>query len=239
MSSIDPSLDMTASPQTRVFDLSDQLKIINQALQNTGNNPVNVIDDGSDEWRLANNAYEQALLYLIGEHDWNFSTATVALVRVGDSSYPTYTDAFAKPPDCIQLINVWRNDDQQRLEQIMSIYHRAMADQYPPALTYRVIGDQIHTVAPKGVQAIYTQFPQGAQDWSTGFQAALRAKMEALIYRSLNEDYQMATAWEKYADELLQRAKSRNAQEDSTRSMFKSRLRASRFIRRYGGGFFY
>lgn len=227
------------NPQTRVFDLSDKLKIINQALTNTGNNPVDVYDDTSDEWRVANNAYEQAVLFLLGEYDWNFSTDQIALQRLGDSNYPGYKDVFAKPVDCIQIVNVWRMDDQQRLEQYLSAYHRAMADMYPPALTYRVIGDAIHTIAPEGVYALYTKFPQGAQDWSTGFQACLRTKIEANIYRALNEDYQMATAWEKYVDELLVRAKARNAQEDSTRVMFKSRLAASRFIRRYGGGYRY
>lgn len=229
----------TSNPQRRVVDLSDKLKIINQALQNTGNNPVNVYDDTSDEWRIADNAYEQALIYLLGEHDWNFTTVQAPLLRLGDSNYPTYKDVFAKPADCIQLVNVWRNDDQQRLDQIMSIFNRAMADTYPPALTYRIIGDEIHTIAPTGVQALYTQFPQGAQDWSTGFQATLRAKIEANIYRALNEDLNSAAAWEKYADELLARARARNAQEESTRVMTKSRLRAARFIRRYGGGYFY
>jgi hypothetical protein len=226
--------NFTSQPQTRVYDLSDKLKIINQALINTGNNPVNVADDTSDEWIAANNAFEQNVIYLLGKKDWNFATDTVELARLGDSNFPGYRDVYAKPADCIQFINAWRLDSQQRLEQWLSGYHHAMADVYPPSLTYKIIADNIHTVAPKGLRAYYSKFPTGAEAWSTGFVACLRAKIEANLYRSLNEDGQMAGAWEKYAEDMLRDAISRNAEEEPARVMFKSRLQMIRRIRRYG-----
>ena len=222
------------NPQSRVYDLSDKLKIINQALINTGNNPVNVYDDTSDEWIAADNAYEQNVIWLLGQRDWNFSTEQSGLVRLGDSNYPGFKDVYAKPADCIQLINVWRADDQQKLDNWVKAYSHAMADVRPPALTYTIIGDNIHTTAPLGLYCKYTPFPVGAQDWSVGFVACLRAKIEANLYRSLNEDLNTAAAWEKYSDELLRQAISRNAQEEPTKAMFKSRLLMARQIRRFG-----
>jgi hypothetical protein len=223
-----------SNPQSRVFDLSDKLKIINEALINTGNNPVNVNDDSSDEWLAANNAFEQNVLYLLGARDWNFSTATAQLMRLGDSSYPGYSDVFAKPADCLQLVNVWRNDDAEHLNTWTRAFGHAMADVRPPDLTYSIIGDNVHTKAPKGVTAKYTQFPQGAQDWSTGFVACLRAKIEANLYRSLNEDINTAGAWEQLAEKLLKDAIARNASEDSPKVMFKSKLQKARMVRRFG-----
>lgn len=232
----DNPLETYNSPnsQSRVYDLSDKLKIINQALINTGNNPVNVYDDTSDEWIAADNAFEQNVIWLLGQRDWNFSTEQISLVRLGDSNYPGFKDVFAKPADCIQLINVWRTDDQQKLDNWVKAYSHAMADVRPPALTYTIIGDNIHTTAPAGVFCKYTPFPVGAQDWSVGFVACLRAKIEANLYRSLNEDLNTSAAWEKYSDELLRQAISRNAQEEPTKAMFKSRLLMARQIRRFG-----
>lgn len=224
----------SSNPQSRVYDLSDKLKIINQALINTGNNPVNVYDDTSDEWIAADNAYEQNVIWLLGQRDWNFSTEQTSLVRLGDSNYPGFKDVYAKPADCIQLINVWRTDDQQKLDNWVKAYSHAMADVRPPDLTYTIIGDNIHTTAPLGLSCKYTPFPVGAQDWSVGFVACLRAKIEANLYRSLNEDLNTAAAWEKYSDELMRAAISRNAQEEPTKSMFKSRLLMARQIRRFG-----
>jgi hypothetical protein len=224
----------TQTPQRRVYDLSDKLKIINEALINTGNNPVNVYDDTSDEWIAADNAFEQNVLWLLGQRDWNFGTAQTGLQRLGDSNYPGFKDVFAKPVDCIQLINVWRVDDQERLDRWVKSYSHAMADVTPPSLTYTIIGDNIHTTAPMGVSCKYMPFPVGAQEWSVGFVGCLRAKIEANLYRSLNEDLNTAAAWEKYADELMRQAISRNAQEDPTKAMFKSRLEKTRMIRKFG-----
>lgn len=220
--------------QSRVYDLSDKLKIINQALINTGNNPVNVYDDTSDEWIAANNAYEQIVIELLGKRDWNFGTAQAGLSRLGDSNYPGFKDVYAKPADCIQLINVWRADDQQKLDNWVKSYSHAMADVRPPALTYTIIGDNIHTTAPAGVYCKYTPFPVGAQDWSVGFVACLRARIEANLYRSLNEDMNTAAAWEAKSEMLLREAISRNAQEEPTKAMFKSRLQMARQIRKFG-----
>jgi len=223
-----------AYPQRRVYDISDKLKILNEALINTGNNPVNINDDASDEWLAANNAFEQNVLYLLGVRDWNFSTEVAPLLRLGDSSYPGYSDVYAKPVDCLQLINVWRTDDQEKLDSWTKAFGHAMADIRPPDLTYSVIGDNIHTKAPKGLMAKYSQFPQGAQDWSTGFVACLRMKIEANLYRSLNEDMQSSGAYDGRAEMLLKEAIARNAQEDSPKVMFKSKLQHIRTVRRFG-----
>ena len=227
-------VDLALNPQTRVYDLSDKIRIINEALINTGNNPVNIYDDASDEWLVANSAYEQGVVYILGARDWNFATNTTTLFRIGDSDYPGYTDVYAKPADCLQLINVWRSDDAEKLNNWTRSFGHAFADMRPPDLTYSIIGDNVHTKAPYGLQCKYTVFPNDGQNWSSGFVAALRAKIEAVIYRALNEDLNSSAAMEQMAEKIMRESIARNASEDSPKVMFKSKLQHVRQIRRFG-----
>jgi len=229
------SRNPVAAPSGRVIPTSDRLSLINEALINTSNNTVNVYDDTSSEWIVANSAFEQIVPELYYLRDWNFATSFAELDRVGDSQYPGMTDEFAKPADCMFLQNVWRVDDIQRYEQTLPPNCHLPKEAYPPQLEYKVLNDHIHTRAPYGVKAQYTPFPQPNDEWSFGFRVALRKKIEAAIYRSLNENLQAASAVEKYAEEFIQRAVSRDAQERPGRAMFKSPLYETRWKRRVAG----
>jgi hypothetical protein len=224
-----------AAPQKRAVAQSDRLTIINQALINTGNNTVNVYDDASSEWQVANSAYDQYVPILYYARDWNFATSFAELVRLGDSKYPGMTDEFMRPADCMFLQNVWRIDEVQRYDQSIPPGTRPMDGMFPPKLPYKVLNDNVHTRAPYGVLAEYTPFPQANDPWSLGFIEVLRLKIEATLYRALNEDMQAGAAIEKYAEEKLKEAVSRDAQETPGKVMFVSGLWASRFRRKIGG----
>jgi hypothetical protein len=224
----------TETGQQRAIDLSDKLTIVNQALINTGNNPVNVGDDTSDEWRVASSGFDQSVLELLYERNWNFATRIQQLNRFGDSQYPGFADVFAKPADCLYLQNVYRLD--LALEIFPSLA-TMMPDQdiMPPPLAYRIVGDQIHCVAAAGAMSIYLPFPVGAQPWSVGFVKALRFKVEAIIYRGLNEDMQAAMGAMKAAEGVLSEAAARVASEEPRKVVFISgALEARR--RRFGRG---
>ena len=228
----------TAYPQTRAFVVTDKLTIINQALVNTGNNPVNVIGDGSSEWIVANSAFEQWVPLLYYRRNWNFSTAFAELnylIEKPPNMYPGMDSAFAKPADCLFLQNVWRKDEIERYDNSLPYGTRPAEGMYPPKLPIKILNDVIYTRAPHGAICQYTPFPQGNDSWSLGFVAALRLKIEATIYRGLNEDMQAASAVEKYAEEILQEAVSRDAQEQPGKTMFRSPLWETRWRRRIGG----
>lgn len=224
-----------AASQKRVIAQSDRLTIINQALVNTNNNPVNVYDDASAEWLVANTAFEQWVPLLYARRNWNFATSFAQMLRVGDSQYPGMTDEFAKPADCMFLQAVWRTDEIQRYDATWAPGTRPAEGMFPPKLQYKVLNDHVHTRAQKGATCQYTPFPQADDPWSLGFVAALRLKIEATLYRALNEDMQSASAIEKYAEEMLNEAQSRDAQESPGKTMFRSPLYATRFRRRIGG----
>jgi len=229
------ALNPSASQPGRVIAASDRLTIINQALINTSNNPVNVYDDTSPEWIVANNAYEQVVPQLYYRRNWNFATSFAELTRHGDSQYPGMTDEFLKPADCMFLQNVWRLDDIQRYEQTLPPNVRYPDDTWPPKLQIKVLSDHVHTRAPQGVLAQYTPFPQSNDEWSYGFVNAVRMKIEAIIYRSLNENLQAASAVEKYAEEFINEACARDAQEQPSKTMFRSPLFDTRYRRRVAG----
>jgi hypothetical protein len=59
----------------------DKLSVINTAAIQTGNNGVNVADDGSEEWDHGSAAYELALPYAIEQKNWKFETTVAVLTR--------------------------------------------------------------------------------------------------------------------------------------------------------------
>ena len=221
----------TISP--RVVDTSDKLRIINQALINTGNTPVNIGDDTSDEWVTASSAFDQWVEILLYRRNWNFATRLATLTRLGDSSWPVFNDVFARPADCMFLIDCYR-PDIAALIKIPPSYWDWVRDSRAPELTYKLIGGQIHTNAIGGLVGIYIPFPVGSQDWSIGFEAVLRLKIEATLYRALNEDMTASAQAEKMSELALAEAAARSDQEEPRRVAFRSHLQEARRFRRGG-----
>jgi hypothetical protein len=88
-----------------------KLETINSALAQTGDNLVNVADDGSVEWTVCSPAYERALAAVTESHPWswvtNFRTLQPAANAPADVRYDT---AYNLPADLVHLILVRLND---------------------------------------------------------------------------------------------------------------------------------
>lgn len=217
----------------------DKLTIINQALINTANNTVAIVDDGSDEWRAASSLFDQWLDTMLYRRDWKFATQISSLLaRLGDSPFPGYGDVFAKPVDCLYLVNVWRQD---LAALVLPALFGAPSEEYntePPPLDYAIIGAQIHTTAELGAICQYVPYSSPQMPWSTGFVAALRLKIEAGLYRSLNEDFSEANRADKEGEAAMTEAAARDDGEEPRRVAFRSRLTERRRTRRYGAGYY-
>lgn len=212
--------EQRVTPQ-RFTIVSDKLRVCNEALTNTGNNPVSVVDDASDEWRVASSGYEQWVPVLLHGHDWKFATRFAQLSRVGDSQYPGFSDVYEKPGDALFLQNVYRADLAALVIPSLG-YGMPEEDTRPPELEYRIVQDQIHCVAPQGAISIYTPFPVGSQPWSVGFVAALRLFVESMCLRGLNEDLAEAHSRLAEAEAMLALARSRSDGEEPRRVLFRS-----------------
>jgi len=216
-----------------VIDQSDKLTVINQALINTGNTPVSVVDDNSDEWRVSSSAFDQWARDLLYRRNWNFAERLAALIQVSNPPIigPGFTTVYAKPADCLFLINAWRTD-LASLVQPNYDYSIVAENALPPRMDYDIIADQIHCNAPNGATALYIPFPSGAQPWSAGFVAALRLKVEAVIYRALNEDVSASLQYDKMAEAALEEADFRQSSEEPRKVGFRSSALEARTRRR-------
>jgi hypothetical protein len=224
----------TEHGQKRAVDFSDKLKVINEAAINTGNEPANVSDDTSDTWRVGSSAFEQWVPVLLHRRNWNFATRIAPLTRVRDASFPGFVDAFAKPADCLFLQQVYRPDIAA---QIAPNFTGGRTNRHiaPPGLDYKIVDDMINCTAPNGASCLYTPFPVGAQPWSVGFLAALRYKIEAIIYRALNEDMAASYQADRFAEAALQEAAARADMEEPRGAMMRSSAVEARRLRRGGG----
>lgn len=204
--------------------LLDKLTTINQCLIATGNTPVTT-DDGSAQWIAASTAYDRILPVVLYKHNWKFQSNTANLTRLGTSTYPGYSDIYAKPFDCLHLENVWRTDLAQDVP-VLSQFGIDGMPVMPPELDYKIIGDQIHTVAPNGATCLYevdpTQHSEVILDIPAGALETFRREIESALYQSLNEDAQGAEMTKKLALEEMAEARQKDASEQPRRVAFRS-----------------
>lgn len=190
--------------------MPDKLDIINECLVLTGNDPVAVAEDGSDEWLVASAAYEAAVRHMLDEHDWKFATRIVALGRTGASDDARFSDVYARPADALHIVWVRVSDAET---------------------TWRVIGNSIYVNGPDSVTAKVV-IDKDPTRWPGLFVKALSCFVLGGIYRGLNEDPGEADTQEKKAEAYLMRARTRGDQEEPKRGMMKSRARLMRRRRR-------
>lgn len=212
---------------------SDKLSLINRQLAVTGNDLVSVADDGSDEWLVASAAYEEAIEYMLDQHDWKQLTTVVTLNSTGTAPTDDQFDtAYAKPADCIHVIWVRLNDlpvvYQVLTNQIvLNQFGNAPGIPPPSGATPGVATMKYVSSSPPGIgqTAVVTTMLRT-------FITALGRFVMAGIYRGLHEDFQAARLEEQAAKLLLQEARTRSDQEQPKRAPFNSRLLASRRVRR-------
>lgn len=208
----------------------DKLRIINDALMATGNNPVEVADDGSPEWVAGSNAYERYLPLVLKRGNWKFTNDLQELTRLGTSTFPGFSDIYEKPAACIHLMAVWDTETASNVRDVpLNVIPRDGV--LPPSLAWRVIGDNIHCAAPDGVTAFFVKTPAEG-DWPPDFVEALTLEIEAVLHRGLNEDPDSAKLTKQLARFELDEARARGDQEEPRRVAFKSKMRNAR---RYPG----
>lgn len=199
-----------------VWPLS-KLMVCNDALGMTGNSLSVVADDGTDEWTVASIGYEAAITYMIDQHDWKFASNIVTLQPLATPPLDDqFTEAFAKPNDCLHVVWV-------RLNDLPCIYE-IVANQI-------VLGPANINVTGLPVTLKYIRQPTPDQVTPT-FMMALRAYVMSAIYRGLHEDPIQADKMWMSGEQFLQSARTRSDQEQPKRAMFNSRMRAARSVRR-------
>lgn len=197
---------------------SDPFTIVSTALIQTGNDPPVVAFDGTDEWISGFNSYELWLPYCLEAQDWSFQREVGALTRVGNATYPQFTDAYAFPADCLHLITVWRSD-LATTSPDRNVWGAAGRQGLFP-LEYKIVGSNVECNAPAGLSGEWLRAPAGSDNYSATFNLALVAFVASSLYASLNEDLQAAESNYKLAEELLQKAGQRVREQQNRRVPF-------------------
>jgi hypothetical protein len=191
----------------------DKLTVINNALINTGNNALNVLNDGSEEWRVANQGFGRAINFLIGRHNWPFATTVEEMVRLPDTDNKSqlFRDNCFRLPTFLHLIEV---------------YHDGAV-----TTNYEVLGTVLSCPFDSEMFAKGVRMPAEAI-WHPMAEEVVTLHVESAVLRGLNEDFTAADRVESKAENLLFEARPRADQVNPARNMYKSPTRAARMSRR-------
>lgn len=192
----------------------DKLTILNNALIATGNNRVNVLNDPSDEYQVANTAFDRAIRYLMGTHAWPFAMTIDLLVRVPDAENKSRRfskNGFRLPANTLHVKDVYR-------------YTYPLTD-------YEIMGTVLSCPYESDVYAAVVKTPPDAL-WHPMAEEVLTRFVEVGLLRGLNEDFREATNRESSAEALLMDARTRTDQENPARNIYKSKIAQARRTRR-------
>ena len=192
----------------------DKLTILNNALLGTGNNPVIAINESTDEYRVANAAFERWLRFLTARHTWPFASTVESLVRIPDADNKSRRfsqNGFRLPPNTLHVKQVY--------------YDTA------PLTDYEIIGD---VLSCRPSENIYAEVVQQTSEEKLHPMAeeVLTIYVEAGCLRGLNEDQVEARNREQAAELLLQEARPHVDQQNPARNIYKSKIAMARRTRR-------
>jgi hypothetical protein len=192
----------------------DKLSIINNALRATGNNTVNVLNDPSDEYIVANGEFDRKIRFLTARHTWPFATTTELLVRAPDADNKSRRfskNGFRLPPNTLHVKEVFR--DTVNLTD------------------YEIMGAILSCAYDSEIYAAVVIAPPDAS-WHPMAEEILTLYVEAGCLRGLNEDFTEATKRENSAEALLMETRTTVDQQNPARNMYKSKIAAARRSRR-------
>lgn len=202
-----------------------KLEILNSALSQTGDNLINVLDDGSDEYLASSPAYERALAVVCEDHGWSWLTSVRTLQPAGN--VPTddqYDTAYPLPSDLVHLIWV-RVNDKPTVWDLIDNQLAVNAQGGPPPPRTPI------TPAPVTIKGIFSTNSDPSFATPTVV-LALQYFVMSGIYRGLHEDAAEAGNMMQMANGILERAKFRHDTQKPKRAMFNSRMTASRRVPR-------
>jgi hypothetical protein len=216
----------------------DELSLMNRALALTGNNGINALNDGSDEFAVCSPAYQDALAVLTEQHGWGWATQVRMLQPSPTAPADTAWDtAYPLPPDLIHLIWVKINQDTSD-PQTAQLSQPTLYDLLNGQLVINAQGGP-PPPTPPATPAIVTikGVFNVANDVTAGTPLFVRTLMTYVmsgIYRGLHQDTTEADKLFAAAQAMSQEARTRHDQQKPKRALLSgnSRIGAARRVRR-------
>lgn len=183
---------------------SSNLDITNRALILIGADTITAFTDDSQEAIVSNALYEDMVSTLLVSARWRFATKQVALNESGSNPIGRYTRSYTLPSDYLMLHAITVND---------------------LVIEYNVYGSEVFadTATSDSLIADYT-FRASESSFPSYFIMLAEYSFATILATSLARDEQMATLFDSQTQRLMQRAKTLDAQQQTTRKLVTSRF---------------
>lgn len=175
-----------------------------RALILIGADPITSFDDGTTESLVSVNMYEDLARASLVNARWRFATNQAVLNRLTAAPTGRYDYAYQQATGTLMVHAVTVND---------------------LPIEYQIYGDKIYanTSASDVVIADYT-YRANEEDWPSYFTIAVEYALATLFATSIARDANLASLMKQAANEAMAKARSLDAQQQTTRKLVTSRF---------------
>ena len=184
------------------------LDICSRAFVLIGADTITSFDDGSTEAVVATNMYEDIVRTALSNTRWRFATNQATLKLLSSAPTGRYDRAYQLPSDLLMLHAITVNDH---------------------LIEYQVYGDKAYanTTATDSLIADYT-FRAGEDKFPSYFTLAVEYSLAVAFATSVARDAAMAQQMMVMAQQTMAKARSLDAQQQTTRKLSTSRFVTNR-----------
>lgn len=183
---------------------SSNLDITNRALILVGANTITAFTDDSEEAKVSNALYEDMISTLLVSARWRFATKQVALNESASTPVGRYTRSYTLPSDYLMLHAITVND---------------------LVIEYNVYGSEVFadTATSDSLIADYT-FRASESNFPSYFIMLAEYNFATMLATALARDEQMSALFDAQSQRFMQKAKTLDAQQQTTRKLVTSRF---------------
>ena len=184
------------------------LKIVNRGFILIGASPITSFTDGSTEATIATNMYEDIVRTALCNTRWRFSTNQATLNLLSDAPTGRYDRAYQLPSSSLMIHAITVNDN---------------------LIDYQIYGDKAYanTTASDSLIADFT-FRAGEDKFPSYFTLAVEYSLAVAFATSVARDGPMAPSMTVIASQAMAKARSLDAQQQTTRKLSTSRFVTNR-----------
>lgn len=184
------------------------IDICSRALILIGADPITSFDEGTTEALVSVNMYEDIARTALVNTRWRFSTNQAVLNRLSDDPTGRYSSAYQLPSGTLMLHAVTVND---------------------ALVEYQVYGDKIYADTSEADSLVldYT-YRVDEVDWPSYFTLAVEYSLAMVFASSIARDSGLANIMQEQARVAMAKARSLDAQQQTTRKLTTSRFITNR-----------
>tara|TARA_R100001510_G_C7581192_1_gene154113 strand:+ start:233 stop:826 length:594 start_codon:yes stop_codon:yes gene_type:complete len=175
-----------------------------RALILIGAEPITSFDDGTTEALVSVNMYEDVARASLVNARWRFTTNQAVLNRLTDEPTGRYDNAYQQATGTLMVHAITVNDNP---------------------IEYQIYGDKIYAnTSTSDVLIADFTYRANEQDWPSYFTIAVEYALATLFATSIARDSGLAALMQDAATKAMAKARSLDAQQQTTRKLVTSRF---------------